>query len=141
MYTGGLACGPCARRPAATMASSPGGWSVCTPTPTRLCLTTCVPGGPGLPTGNAATSPRVKTVCSNPKGHSANSPQGTGCRGKSLGLSLHTGHWIGFPKDCELGPELSIFHWGAWVCTRMCVYMRDCKRWQGVPHRLPRSPL
>lgn len=108
MYTGGSAYGPCAQRPAATTASSPDGWSVFMSAPTRLCLSTCAPGGPGLPTGNAATSLPVKTVRSNPKGHSANFPKAIGYRGRSPGLSLNTGRWIKFLKDCELGPELDI---------------------------------
>lgn len=132
MYTGESASGPYARQPVATMASSPGGWSVFTCAPTRLCPSTCVPGGPGPPTGNAATSLHVKTVRSNPKEHSANSLQAIGYRGQSLGLSLNTGHWIKFPKDCALGPELNILG-GVHGCVQGCVYTcSDHKRCQNV---------
>lgn len=140
MYTGGSASGPCAQQPVATMASSPGGWSVFTCAPTRLCLSTCVPGGPDPPTGNAATSLHVKTVRSNPKEHSANSPQVIGYRGQSLGLNLNTGHWIKkFPKDCELGSELNILG-GVHGCVQGCVYTcSDHKRCQDVSQGLPLS--
>lgn len=139
MYTGGSASGPCAQQPVAIMASSPGGWSVFTCALTRLCLSTYVPGGPDPPTGNAATSLRVKTVRSNPKEHSANSPQVIGYRGQSLGLSLNTGHWIKFPKDCELGQELNILG-GVHRCVQGCVYTcSDHKRCQDVSQGLPLS--
>lgn len=136
MYTGGSASGPYAQQLVATMASSPGEWSVFTCAPTRLCPSTCVPGVPDPPTGNAATSLRVKTVRSNPKEHSANSLQAIGYRGQSLGLSLNTGHWIKLPKDCALGPELNIFRWGTRVCARMCIHMfRPQKMPECVPPR------
>lgn len=139
MCTGGSAYGHCAQRPVATMASSPDGWSVSTPAPTRLCLSTCVPGGPGPPTGNAATSLHVKTVRSNPKEHSASSPQVIGYRGQSPGLSLNTGHWTQFPKDCEPGPELNILS-GVHGCVQGCVYTcSDHKRCQDVSQGLPLS--
>lgn len=94
------------------------------PAPTRQCLSTCAPGGPGLPTGSAATSPRVKTVCSSPKEPSANSPQGIRCRGQSLGPSLSRGHWIRLPKDCELGLELGIFR-GVHGCVQgICTHIQ-----------------
>ena len=117
------------------MASNPGVWSVCTPAPTRQCLNTCAPGAPGRPTGSAATSPHVKTVCSNPKESSANSPQGIGARGQSPGLTLSVGHWTRFPKDCELGPELGMFT-GVHASEQRCVYAcPGHERWLSVPPR------
>lgn len=94
------------------------------PAPIRQCLSTCAPGDPGLPTGSAATSPHVKTVCSNPQEPSANSPQSIKCREQSLGPTLSTGHGVSFPRDCELVVELSIFS-GVHGCVQRCVYRHD----------------
>lgn len=100
------------------------------PAPARQCLSTCAPGGPGLPIGSAATSPHVKTVCSNLKEPSAKSPQGIGYRGQCLSI----GHWSRFPRDCELGPELGMFrgvhgcmHASKDVCKDVCIHTEATK--------------